>query len=61
MLRAVQDVGEIPADRDVAAEAWIFIAGSLLAATADRLGGPLSADEFAAIKAQRRRWLFGAA
>ncbi len=60
MLRAVQDVGEIPADRDVDAEAWIFIAGSLLAATADRLGGPLSADEFAAIKTQRRRWLFGA-
>jgi AcrR family transcriptional regulator len=58
-LRRVQEEGEIPADRDVDAEAWIFIAGSLLAATANRLGGPLSADEFAAIKTQRRRWLFG--
>lgn len=60
-LRGVQEAGEIPADRDVDAEAWILVGGSLLAATADRLGGPLSADEFAAIKAQRRRWLFGTA
>ena len=59
-LRRVQEAGEIPADRDVDAEAWIFVGGSLLAATAARLGGPLSADEFAAIKTQRRRWLFGA-
>ena len=58
-FRRVQEAGEIPADRDMNAEAWTFIAGSLLAATADRLGGPLTADEFAAIKTQRRRWLFG--
>lgn len=58
-FRRVQEAGEIPADRDVDAEAWIFVGGSLLAATAARLGGPLSADEFAAIKTQRRRWLFG--
>lgn len=58
-LRRSQEAGAIPADRDVDAEAWIFVGGSLLAATADRLGGPLSADEFAAIKTQRRRWLFG--
>ena len=58
-LRRVQEAGEIPADRDVDAEAWIFVGGSLLAATAARLGGPLTADEFDAIKTQRRRWLFG--
>ncbi len=58
-LRDAQNAGVIPADRDVDAEAWIFIAGSLLAATADRLGGPLGAADFAAIKTQRRRWLFG--
>jgi AcrR family transcriptional regulator len=58
-LRRVQEAGEIPADRDVDAEAWIFVGGSLLAATAARLGGLLNADEFAAIKTQRRRWLFG--
>ena len=60
-LRQAQDAGVIPADRDVDAEAWIFVGGSLLAAAADRLGGPLTSDEFAAIKTQRRRWLFGSA
>ena len=58
-LRKVQAAGEIAADRDVDAEAWIFIGGALLTATADRLGGPLRPEEFAAIKAQRRRWLSG--
>jgi AcrR family transcriptional regulator len=58
-LRQVQEAGSIPADRDVDAEAWIFIGGALLAATAERLGGALRADEFEAVKAQRLRWLFG--
>ena len=58
-LRKVQDAGGIPADRDVDAEAWIFIGGSLLVSIADRLGGPLAADDFAAIKASRHRWLSG--
>jgi len=59
-LQRVQAAGELPADRDVEAEAWIFVAGALLAATSVKLGGLLHADEFDAIKAQRRRWLFGA-
>jgi AcrR family transcriptional regulator len=60
-LRRVQQEGAIPADRNVDAEAWIFIGGSLLFSIADRLGGPLTADDLNAIKAERQRWLTGAA
>jgi AcrR family transcriptional regulator len=59
-LRKVQETGAIPADRDADAEAWIFVAGSLLVSVADRLGGPLTGEDFAAIKNERRRWLTGA-
>jgi AcrR family transcriptional regulator len=58
-LGRVQETGAIPADRNVDAEAWIFIGGSLLVSIADRLGGPLTAEDFAAIKAERQRWLTG--
>jgi AcrR family transcriptional regulator len=60
-LASVQDAGSIPADRNVDAEAWIFIGGSLLVSIADRLGGPLTEDDFAAIKKERQRWLTGSA
>ena len=60
-LGRVQAAGSIPSDRNVDAEAWIFIGGSLLVSIADRLGGPLTADDFAAIKHERQRWLTGAA
>jgi AcrR family transcriptional regulator len=59
-LRRVQGAGAIAAERDVDAEAWIFIGGSLLVSIADRLGGPLTSEDFAAIKAERQRWLTGA-
>jgi AcrR family transcriptional regulator len=58
-LGRVQESGAIPPDRNVDAEAWIFIGGSLLVSIADRLGGPLTAEDFAAIKAERQRWLTG--
>jgi AcrR family transcriptional regulator len=58
-LRGVQAAGSIPLDRDVDAEAWIFIGGSLLVSIADRLGGPLTAEDFQAIKRERQRWLTG--
>ena len=58
-LRRIQSAGVIPADRDVDAEAWVFIAGSLLASMNDRLGGLLTEDDFNAIKTQRWRWLSG--
>jgi AcrR family transcriptional regulator len=60
-LGRVQASGAIPPDRNVDAEAWIFIGGSLLVSIADRLGGPLTAEDFAAIKAERQRWLTGSA
>jgi hypothetical protein len=58
-LRGVQAEGAMPADRNPDAEAWIFVAGSLLVSIADRLGGPLTNEDFAAIKAERIRWLTG--
>jgi AcrR family transcriptional regulator len=58
-LGRLQEAGGIPPDRDPNAEAWIFLGGSLLGSFADRLGGLLSDDDFAAIKAQRWRWLSG--
>lgn len=60
-LRRVQESGAIQPDRNVDAEAWIFVAGTLLVSIADRLGGPLTADDFGAIRTERRRWLTGAA
>jgi len=59
VLRRVQEQGGIHPDRDPDTEAWVFIAGSLLVSVADRLGGPLKAEDFEAIKAERLRWLTG--
>ena len=58
-VRRSQADGGIDRDRDADAEAWIFLGGVLLLSVADRLGGVLSADEFAAIAAQRLKWLTG--
>jgi AcrR family transcriptional regulator len=58
-IRRVQAVGGIHPDRDPDAEAWVFVAGSLLVSMADRLGGPLRAQDFDAIKRERTRWLAG--
>lgn len=58
-VRRMQDAGAIRPDRDADAEAWIFVGGILLVSIADRLGGLLSAEDFAAILAQRHRWLSG--
>ena len=60
VLRQVQGEGGIHPERNVDAEAWIFIAGSLLVSVADRLGGPLGSEDFDAIKTERLRWLSGA-
>ncbi len=58
-VRQAQAAGAIAADRDPDAEAWIFLAGILLVSVGDRLGGLLDDDDFAAIAAQRIRWLSG--
>lgn len=59
-LRQGQARGVVPADRDVDAEAWVFIGGGLLRSVADRLGGVLTAADLEAISRQRIRWLTGA-
>jgi hypothetical protein len=58
-IRGAQTAGAIAKDRDPNAEAWIFLAGILLLSVADRLGGLIEDDDFAAIAAQRIRWLSG--
>jgi AcrR family transcriptional regulator len=58
-IRRSQAGGWIHGERDPEAEAWIFLGGMLLLAVADRLGDVLSPDDFAAIAAQRVRWLSG--
>jgi len=58
-VRRAQELGGMPADRDPDAEAWIFVGAALLVSFADRLGGLLDADAFAAIARERHRWLTG--
>ncbi len=60
LLRRRQETGDIPADRDANAEAWIFVGGGLLRSFADRLGGVVTAPELAAVRRERMRWLSGA-
>ena len=59
VLRQVQAEGGIHESRNPNAEAWVFVAGSLLVAVADRLGGLLGPDDFEQIKTERVRWLTG--
>lgn len=58
-LAAMQQEGAIPPDRDPRAEAWMFVAGSMLASFGERLGGLVSDEDLAAIKSERWRWLSG--
>lgn len=48
--------GVVIADRDARAEAWIFVAGGLLATIDHRLGGLLGGD-LERVRHERRRWL----
>ena len=59
LFRRHQELGDIPPDRDPDAEAWIFLAGGLLRAFAERLGGIVTPADLAAIGRERRRWLTG--
>ncbi|HUK97358.1 MAG TPA: TetR/AcrR family transcriptional regulator [Gaiellaceae bacterium] len=56
MIVGGQARGAIAADRDPRAEAWIFVAGGLLATIDQRLGGLLGSD-FEAVRRERRRWM----
>jgi AcrR family transcriptional regulator len=60
LIRDAQVQGSVVADRDPVAEAWIFIAGGLLATMDVRLGGLLG-DDLQAVRRERRRWMLGEA
>jgi AcrR family transcriptional regulator len=56
VIRRGQAQGVLHADRDVDAEAWLFVAGSILAMVGRRVG-LLDQDEVGAIRAARLDWL----
>ena len=56
LIRDGQARGVVNADRDPVAEAWIFVAGGLLATIDHRLGGLLDGD-LERVRAERRRWM----
>jgi AcrR family transcriptional regulator len=56
VIRDGQARGSILPDRDPVAEAWIFVAGGLLATMDARLGGLLG-DDLERVRASRRAWL----
>jgi TetR/AcrR family transcriptional regulator len=56
VIRRGQLDGVVNADRDPVAEAWIFVAGGLLATIDQRLGGLLGGD-LELVRASRREWM----
>jgi AcrR family transcriptional regulator len=56
VIRDGQRRGVVHADRDPVAEAWIFVAGGLLATIDSRLGGLLGHD-LLAVRESRREWM----
>ena len=56
VIRDGQRRGVVQPDRDPVAEAWIFVAGGLLATIDSRLGGLLGED-LQAVRASRRAWM----
>ena len=56
VIRQGQERGVVHADRDPVAEAWIFIAGGLLATIDHRLGNLLGGD-LDRVRSSRRAWM----
>jgi len=56
IIRTGQAAGVIHAERDPVAEAWIFVAGGLLATIDHRLGGLLG-DDLDGVRSARRQWM----
>jgi AcrR family transcriptional regulator len=56
VIRRGQADGVLNPDRDPVAEAWIFVAGGLLATIDHRLGGLLGGD-LDGVRASRRAWM----
>ena len=59
VIGRAQAAGGVPAERDPAAEAWIFIALAVLGSFGRRLGGLLTPEDFGGIVASRRAWMTG--
>ncbi len=59
LIREGQAEGDIVADRDPVAEAWVMLAGGMLATINSRLGGFLG-DDLVRVRQERLRWLSGA-
>ena len=58
LIRDGQARGDVHADRDPVAEAWIFVASGLLATVDHRLGGLLG-DDLERVRTERKRWMHG--
>ena len=58
LIREGQAEGQIVADRDPVAEAWILLGGGLLATINGRLGGFLG-DDLQRVQRERTRWMTG--
>jgi AcrR family transcriptional regulator len=56
LIRDAQAKGYVHRERDAEAEAWLFIAGGLLATIDHRLGGLLG-DDLLKVRAARRQWM----
>ena len=56
VIRRGQDAGVLHPDRDPIAEAWLFVAGGLLATIDHRLGGLLG-DDLERVRASRRAYM----
>jgi AcrR family transcriptional regulator len=57
VIERCQQRGVVNKDRDAEAEAWLFIAGTLLGTIGRRLGGVLSEADFERIRTARRAWM----
>jgi AcrR family transcriptional regulator len=58
VMRRAQEAGAVLPERDVDAEAWVFISLGLLGTVGRRLGGVVG-DDFARIMDARREWMTG--
>jgi AcrR family transcriptional regulator len=58
VMRRSQEAGGVLPERDVDAEAWVFVALGLLGTVGRRLGGVVG-DDFPRIMSARREWLTG--
>jgi TetR/AcrR family transcriptional regulator len=58
LIRDGQSRGDVHAERDPVAEAWLFVASGLLATVDHRLGGLLG-DDLERVRTERKRWMRG--